>query len=623
MPILSNMYDRVFGAGDDLRIFLADMTNHSPTISYNPIPPNKKQPPKHFGYGFENIDRPGWEQPVFDLLEIAKASQVESYIRLSVDKHREHVLRNGWSFVGKNPITVAYIHRRLHEISESMGKPIDEQIYQGITNLIKYHNCFFIRSRNREKPFKARFGIQRGRVTGFFSLNPVSMRYRRSVRNQILEWYHVVDDQEESLKPEDVVHIPFSREDGYILGVPYLLQVLDDIQYLRRLEEITGKLLHKFAYPLYHHRIGDKDNPPMNYDDGGSDIGEAYAVIAGMAPEGHVITSYTHTIDVVGAGSKAMDIKPYLEYAENRVIAGLNLSTLDLGRGDTSTRNTAESLSKGLADRCAEYQKVFANLFTFYVLDELLLEGGFELTPENKVNMFFPAIDREAKRAEENHLADIFVKGLITHTEFRISSGREPFTEEQWKDTQFEHYTKPEMETQSSLKEAAANKSIENKNRPANQHGKKATKTRVTKDAINTLLSGSPEQINSLIADHMTAGIEAYNADNNCNVYLGTGILRAFTEDCAVPLMTPISPDNPLLSFHANSLLTAAYNYGYMRSGQINNKETHVKWVLSDTACDACKRLPMSKIRRFTPGQVLPIHDECVCGIQFIKQEEK
>lgn len=993
MPIWSSVVEKMLSIGEDYRISFADSLPPMTGVDYKPTMPRAKQSPKLFGYGQEPMDRPGWEKPIFDLLEIAKAAQVESYIRLSIDKHREHILRHGWSFVGKNQATVSHVYKRLHEISEGMGMPIEEQITQSITNLVKYHNAFLCKTRDRTKTFKSRFGIERGKVTGLFSLNPVAMRFRRSDRNQILEWHQVVDNKDEQLKPSDVVHIPFSREDGYILGTPYILQVLDDVQFLRRIEEIAGKLLHKFAYPLYHHKIGDKDNPPDGRDDGSSDIGEAFTAISGMAPEGHLVTSYTHSIEVIGANTKAIDLKPYLEYAKNRVTAGLNLSSLDLGEGDTSTRNcysedtevltnrgwlyytdvldsdlvaafnpatgkmefqptldgmrtfdydgpmlqfknrrvdvcvtpdhdmwvgsfgtttsddggydkylkwkkckfkevtankfafmegapadeasdlqippfelppsdyvswvnapnrsavkidmedwveflgwylsegaltpqkhayavritqsqkhpnqvrairalfnrlpfkhnerlrsdgifefeinskalwhwledncgphgmpelkhiprgmmslpprylrilldaliggdgtvdkrpgrtnrayysssqelldnvqevalkvglrakkfrpspsayrhnskpnsavgrvsisgpnnlglcarvrqadvsevpctgkvwcvvvpnhlfftrrngcvtiqgnTAESLSKGLADRCGEYQEVFARLFTFYVLDELLLEGGYELSPENRVYMFFPEIDRESKRAEENHYADLFVKNLITHQEWRSFSGREPFTDEQWKDTQFERITKPELELKAAIKEVAAaeNKAVANKSKPANQHGTKSTKTRVTKDMLEVYAKAeTANDLLTIIQTSMQSGIDDYNIDNGSSVYLGPGMVSAFTSDCAPALLA--QKDVAMLEFHVDTFITAAHNYAYMRAGQIHTKATHAKWALTDDACPICRDMQPVRIRRFMPGNVLPIHDSCVCGIEFFQQDD-
>lgn len=619
MPLLNSIINTLLPVQPDLKIVLNDVLPPMTGVRYSLSPVERKQAPKHYGWGFEPISRPGWEKPVFDLVEIAKASQVESYIRLSIDKHREHVLRHGWSFVGKNQTTVSHIYKRLHEISEGMGKPVEEQIRQAITNFIKYHNAFLCKTRDRNKLFKSRFGIRRGKTTGLFSLNPVAMRFRRSERNQILEWYQVVDHTEEMLKPEDVVHIPFSREDGYILGTPYLLQVLDDVQFLRRIEEIAGKLLHKFAYPLYHHKIGDKDNPPDGRDDGTSDIGDAYGAVSGMAPEGHLVTSYLHSIEVIGAQSRAIDLKPYLEYAENRVIAGLNLSSLDLGRGDSSNRNTATTLSKGMSDRCGEYQEVFADLFTFYVLDELLLEGGFELNPDNRVYMFFPEIDRESKRAEENHYADLFVKNLVTHSEWRAFSGREPFLDEQWKDTQFERITKPELNLKASIKAEATSNAIANKSKPSNQHGTKSTKTRVTKDMLAEYAAAqSIQDISALLEASMQAGIKEYNDTYAADVYLGPGILSAFMQDCAEPYFTKNKSDNMLSDYHANTLLTAAHNYAYMRAGQIHGKYTHAVWKLEDTACAACRSIAPIRIRRFTLGQIVPIHDDCVSGIEFI-----
>ena len=221
--------------------------------------PAKRQSPKQIAYKWQQISRPGYEKPMFNLAEIGQAVSTESYEARSVDKHREHVLRHGWRLIGRNNRTIDYIHKRFAEIGESMSRPVEGEIRQAIRNFIKYSNFFLFWSRNRNSTYEGRFRKQRGRLKGLFSLNPESMRFRRDKRNRILEWHQVVGNEEEMLKVEDVVHGAFDKEDGFVLGHPFLLPVLDDILTWRRFEEMLEIMAHKFAYPLFHHKIGHRE----------------------------------------------------------------------------------------------------------------------------------------------------------------------------------------------------------------------------------------------------------------------------------------------------------------------------------------------------------------------------
>jgi len=623
-----------------------DMLPAHVPVDYNIPMPRKKQAPKQRGFDWKKLDRPSWEQPRFDLSEIDKAIRTESYARLSIDKHREHVLRNGWSYVGRNPQTVKYIYKRMAELSENMDRPVESEIRQAVKNFIKYSNFFLFWTRDRSRPYTSRFRRKLGRPTGLFSLSPPAMRFRRDPKNRVLEWYQVVKGHEdEQNKPVDVVHGAFDRDDGFVLGVPFLLPVLDDIIAWRRFEEMAEIMAHKFAFPLFHHKIGNKERDPEEYDDGSNEIGEAVGAVAGMAPEGHLFTSYRHEIEVVGAKTKALDLHPTLAYWENRVIAGLNLSTLDIGRGDTATRNTAESLSKGLADRCAEYQNVFSELFTFHVLCELLLEGGYDLTPDNMVYMYFPAIDREAKRAEENHLKDLFTQHIITHEEARREMGREPLTKEQWKDGFFERIMKPaaiikavDEPFTSAAKTAAKSR---NQSQPSNQHGTKSTKTRVTRDTLADLFSmvidRGPEDLEwelievavGPVTRSMQDGIRDYSEEFACDVYLGSSMVRGFITDCVVPYVEDkvrnakdIPSLRAALDIYAPLFTQAARNYAYARAGQVHAKHKYVRWALTGEACADCQRLRPMRIRRFTLGQMLTPHPKCVSGLEFCSDGE-
>ena len=70
----------------------------------------------------------------------------------------------------------------------------------------------------------------------------------------------------------------------------------------------------------------------------------------------------------------------------------------------------------------------------------MLLESFLESTfpqdtlfnEENRVYLRFKEIDQETRIAKENHLCDLFLKNVVTHSEVRIESGRQPFIGEGW-----------------------------------------------------------------------------------------------------------------------------------------------------------------------------------------------
>ena len=599
--------------------------------------PRKKQRPKQNAFNWKHVKRPSWEKPNYDLTEVARAVRVEGYASKSINKHREHILRHGWEYVSRNPRARAYVYKRLAEMGESMGKPVQIEIRKAIKNFIKFSNFFLSWTRDRNRLYTSRYRIQRGKPTGLFSMNPTCMRFRRSPKNQILEWYQVVDGHDdEMLKPVDVVHGAFDQDEGFVLGVPYLLPVLDDILTWRRFEEMAEILAHKFAYPLYHHKIGTKERDPEEYDDGTNEIGEAASIVAGMEPEGHLFTSYRHEVVVVGAGTKAIDLQPYIDYWEMRVLASLNLSTIDIGRGDTANRNTAETISKGLADSCAEYQKEFALHFNFHILDEILIEGGYELTEKNRVYMVFPPIDREARRAEETHWLLLFQGGAITHEELRVLMGKEAWKDEDWKDSYLKRISIPLAEAgKTEAMGTGSTKSVSNKAKPTNQSGTKATKTRTKRDSLLEVITSydsvqDPQLFNDVhgAARHlsetaMREGIAAYNAEYGAGIYLGDSLLRGFVDDCVTPHIKQILKMSvkPLaavssLTFYLDSFKTAAFNYGYARAAQVDTRRSLVRWRVADDACARCQELKPLRIRRFTLGQMLPTHTNCVSGLE-------
>ena len=88
--------------------------------------------------------------------------------------------------------------------------------------------------------------------------------------------------------------------------------------------------------------------------------------------------------------------------------------------------------------------KIVKSFLEFYVISELLIEGGFNpLDPEEMVYVKFGVIDKDDRRADENQQIQIFHGNLRTVDEVRKSLGDTPWTEEALDRTFFKMYEEP------------------------------------------------------------------------------------------------------------------------------------------------------------------------------------
>jgi len=208
--------------------------------------------------------------------------------------------------------------------------------------------------------------------------------------------------------------------------------------------------------------------------------------IEGMPTEGGIVTPERHSIELIGAKDKVLDLKPYLEHFESRVMAGLRLSDIDVGRGDTANRATAQTINKNLVDAVKDFQQVISDQLTCRLLDILILEGGFQLDEETRVYWTFPSPDREEMRAHQNHGLLLFQSNTITHEEYRTQYlHKDALDDNEWKDTHIERFDKPMAViggVGSSAETTSAKASTANKNQPENQQGKMSTKPAIAKN---------------------------------------------------------------------------------------------------------------------------------------------
>jgi hypothetical protein len=274
----------------------------------------------------------------------------------------------------------------------------------------------------------------------------------------------------------DVLHIAYDRMDGYAWGRPFVISVLDDIRLLRSLEEMASLMCFKSAIPMYQYKVGSEQMMPIQYTDGSTELDKVEDDIREKDSHGFFVTPGHHDLKNVDGGNNVRDITKYLDFFRSRVISGLNLSSVDLGMGDTSNRSTANEMSKNLQAKCKDFQNAISEQMQEF-FDELLLEGGYQITPETKVSLFWKEIDVEGRRIIENHIQSQYQGHLITFPEARREIGREPLVEAEEKEMFFHKVEIPRIEVTGEQKmklgsaTTGSQKSTASKEKPKNQHG--------------------------------------------------------------------------------------------------------------------------------------------------------
>ena len=465
--------------------------------------------PSKRSYTFKDAD--------YNLDEIAAAIDTEGYFRRSKDKFVEQIWRNGYRISGKDAKAVAYVKRRLNQIAQVTGIPTRLFLEDITQQLVPYFNCVIVKVRNNNNSGgfvrKDISGKTLQPVAGYFVQDITSMKVAKQDNGEIIKYKQEIPGvtRRPEWKPEDVVHMYMSRKVGLTFGTPMIVPVLDDIRALRRMEENIEILIFQHAVPLYQYTIGSDDLPAED-----EDIQYARATVNEMPPNGMIVTPHTHGITAIGAEGRAVRAEGYLNYFKARVFAGLGMSAVSFGEGNTANRGTALTIDKNVQDTSKKFQHIIKLFFDEFIIKELLLEGGFEWDVSESdylVELFIPEIDIDTKVKHENHHLELFQGNGITAEEFRGEIGREPFTDEEWMDTHWEKIgkekaiiqaidepftdrsgnissgapTKPgEGSSTGGMTRSPGSPGVSNKDQPANQYGQKHSADRPANDLLES-----------------------------------------------------------------------------------------------------------------------------------------
>ncbi len=399
------------------------------------VPP-VKDPALHY-YSHTNASRrANFQLPEYDLAEIGRVEDVESFARQAFDKKVALMFKEGWDLTGKNPKHIKYIQTRFEQISQASSLPT-QALFRNIgSSLIRKSNCFLVKVRKLEAS-GGKLRVAPGTksknplipVAAYFVAPAETMEYRVS-GNKISKWrQRMPDGFKKEYNRKDIVHFYMDRKEGFVFGTPTIVPVLDDIRALRKIEENIELLVYQHLFPLFQYKVGTPEAPAGITEAGQREIDVVRQEIQYMPSEGGIVTPERHEISTVGAEGRALRAEAYLEHFKKRVIAGLGISAVDLGEGATSNRSTADNMSRNLIDSVKNIQQIVESFVNQYVINELLLESTFGedvLNEENIVKLKFKEIDIDSQIKKETHMADQFNKDMITHDESRRRMGYEP-----------------------------------------------------------------------------------------------------------------------------------------------------------------------------------------------------
>jgi len=381
------------------------------------------------------IGRGAFEQAEYNLAEIGRVEDTDSYVRQAFDKKVALMFKEGWDITGKNLRTIKYLKMRFAQISRATGVPTRSLMRDIGSGLIRKSNAFLIKVRKTESS-GGRLRREPGAnvdlkpIAGYFVAPAETMSFKMGSGNKITRWRQRMPSGDyKDFSPKDVVHFHYDRKEGFIFGTPVLTPVVDDVRALRKIEENVELLVYAHLFPMFQYVVGTKESPAGMTEDGRREIDVVKQEIEFMPTEGGIVTPFRHEIRVIGAENQALRAEGYLEHFKKRVFAGLAISAVDMGEGETANRATADNMSRNLIDAVKDFQQVAETFVNEFVLNELLLESTFGddvLNDDNVCFLKFKEIDVDAQIKKDAHHADQFNKDVITHDEARRASGYEP-----------------------------------------------------------------------------------------------------------------------------------------------------------------------------------------------------
>lgn len=453
--------------------------------------------------------RTSFEVAPYDFNRILKAIDTDSYVRQGVNKYKELMWKEGWDIVSENDDAVAYIKERLDYMELAMGRSFQSLLTDIADQLIKFSNCFIAKARGDLQPFfpERLRKSDKDPIVGYYIIPAETVEIQRNRDNKVVAYRQRMDQnniagfgtttgRQPRWSADDVIHLAVDKKPGRAFGTPFLISMLDDVIALRQMEEDIQNLVHKELFPLYKYTVGTPEHPAEP-----EEIDQAAVELDNLRNDGGLILPERHNVEVIGAEGASLEADNYLAHFVNRVVVGLGLSPHHLGiMNEGGNRSVTDRLDIALYDKIKNYQRYLADMIRLAIFNELLFEGGYDPfvnpardTVSDRCEFMFHEIDVDTQVKKENHIIQKWLNNLMSWEETRVALGMDP---EDIDEERLQVYMIGKIESEfaeaqarvaASLKPDAApssqkgrpnkrnNKSVANKSRPANQHGRRTS----------------------------------------------------------------------------------------------------------------------------------------------------
>jgi len=495
------------------------------------------------------IRRGNFQSNDWNLTQVQNAVQTESMFRRAIEKYVEQIWKNGFEFIGQNPQTVRYIRQRFSQIAQVTGKTTIQLFQEMGFSIAAFAQVYVILQRNIAasggKKYVTYDGKERIPIAGLRVADPETMWVEKDEFGNARRWKQQMSAQiyGTSIKaPEwpayNVVHIQdrTATSPKYFFAMPMVIPVLADIKALRETEELALLQAIKFAISKFHAKVGEKDKPGT-----GPEVDSLITLLNSLPSDGVLVTTNRVEVENISSGDGRLDMGPLKAYWRDRIQAGLGMSDVAMGKGDSSSRATAQVLSIEMQSTTIKFQQIIKSAVEEHIIKQLLYEVGYrpETIKDNMVYLRIPEIDLEQKIKREAHVLQKWTTNTITQDELRKELGYDIMTSSQQKELYLYMVQIPLAEAEAKAQgDAAIKKSLANKNNPTNQHGRSTVKPRINKDEYDGL---QKEITNSSIdtAEKALKTIDDSNLDDLVKTKIKSHLSFAFASDGAGTL--PIS----------------------------------------------------------------------------------
>ena len=132
--------------------------------------------------------------PEYDLEEIKRASESDSYIKMSIMKYSYMLFKAGYMIKSENEEASNYIKTRFYVMSFMTKKPMDILFQEIGDDLIKYSNAFLVKSRVPKimNGIQAKGFFKDNPVGGYFRIDPSTIAIQRGANGEIKRYIQVV-----------------------------------------------------------------------------------------------------------------------------------------------------------------------------------------------------------------------------------------------------------------------------------------------------------------------------------------------------------------------------------------------------------------------------------------------